>query len=609
MKELDTAKLLSAAVKLSETRSTELLHKLRIELLSKLDNIQLVEGPSGQQGIKGLKGDQGDRGFIGSTGARGERGIQGEQGIQGEHGAQGIQGEHGAQGIQGDQGLKGDKGDQGLKGDKGDRGEQGLKGDKGDTGSIGPQGKQGSRGDKGEHGDIGPTGLTGLTGPQGIQGEPGAPGSQGLRGQDGMPGAIGPSGKTGDTGPKGPEGPKGTKGTKGDDADIKPLQKKFDDLAKSIENKISRIAYSVTAAGASTGSGEVNLYALDDVDYTSVKNPTDGHALLYDSTVGKWTSGPSGGSITIREDGATIGTTVTSLNFVGATVTASGNSTVVTINSNPDAYYIGNTIARNLINDRLQVANAAAIYQTKAIERAALANTNASIANAKTNLTGTNTALRTLIADRLQVANAATIYQTKATERAALANTNASIATQTSRITLVNTNLTSTNTALRTLITDRLQVANAAAIYATKINPTTSGLLEHTGRGTISTNLTVSGNTTTNKATVTSSLTSSGNTTLSAGLSANGSFGTPNYVLKTNGAGVFWAAVGASGSDASKLAVANSFVKLTSYSSNTHGITQLANNVISTTALTTNPAGHIALILPNNTTIKIPYWV
>jgi len=154
-----------------------------------------------------------------------------------------------------------------------------------------------------------------------------------------------------------------------------------------------------------------------------------------------------------------------------------------------------NTALRTLISDRLQVANAATIYQTKAVERAALANTNSRINLINTNLTGTNTALRTLISDRLQVANAATIYQTKAVERAALANTNASIATQASRITLVNTNLTGTNTALRTLINARLQVANAANLYTTKVNPTTSGVFAHTGRMTISTNLAVSGNT------------------------------------------------------------------------------------------------------------------
>ena len=160
-----------------------------------------------------------------------------------------------------------------------------------------------------------------------------------------------------------------------------------------------------------------------------------------------------------------------------------------------------NTALRTLISDRLQVANAVATYQTKTVERAALANTNASIATqssritlVNTNLLGTNTAIRALDAAKLSVANAVAIYQTKATERAALANTNASIATQASRITLVNTNLLATNTAIRALDNAKLSVANAATLYATKSNPTTSGLLAHTGRQTISTNLAVSGN-------------------------------------------------------------------------------------------------------------------
>jgi hypothetical protein len=59
-------------------------------------------------------------------------------------------------------------------------------------------------------------------------------------------------------------------------------------------------------------------------------------------------------------------------------------------------------------------------------------------------------------------------------------------------------------------------------LYATKVNPTTSGLLAHTGRATISTNLNVSGN------------------TVVSGLVANGTLGTSNYVLKTNGTTVFW---------------------------------------------------------------------
>jgi len=76
-------------------------------------------------------------------------------------------------------------------------------------------------------------------------------------------------------------------------------------------------------------------------------------------------------------------------------------------------------------------------------------------------LTSTNTAIRTLVSDRLQVANAAAIYQTKAVERSALANTNLAI-------TNVKTGLTTTNTAIRLLVSDRLQVANAVILYASK---------------------------------------------------------------------------------------------------------------------------------------------
>jgi hypothetical protein len=192
-----------------------------------------------------------------------------------------------------------------------------------------------------------------------------------------------------------------------------------------------------------------------------------------------------------------------------------------------------NTALRLLISDRLQVANARSYIQVANV-KSYLANTNSYIATkvntttfnsalANTNayintvvvsggatwsgLTSTNTALRTLISDRYQVANVNTLLANKSSWSA----------------------LTGTNTALRTLISDRLQVANAVATYATKSNPTTSGLIQHTGRMTISTNLDVSGNTQIYK------------------LLANGSLGTTGYALKTNGTSVYWDAVGAGG--------------------------------------------------------------
>ena len=190
----------------------------------------------------------------------------------------------------------------------------------------------------------------------------------------------------------------------------------------------------------------------------------------------------------------------------------------------------------------LQVANAVSTFQTKAIERSALANTNTYIAT-KVNTTTFNSALantNTYIATKVNtttfnsaLANTNTYIATKVnttTFNSALANTNSFIKSQLAntnlRVNLINTNLTSTNTAIRLLVSDRLQVANAAATYATKESPTTSGVLAHTGRATISTNLTVSGNTVVSK------------------LVANGSVGTAGYALKSNGSTVYWDAVG-----------------------------------------------------------------
>lgn len=100
-----------------------------------------------------------------------------------------------------------------------------------------------------------------------------------------------------------------------------------------------------------------------------------------------------------------------------------------------------------------------------------------------TNLTNTNTALRTLISDRVQVANLnATIagYVTNTVFQSALANTNA-------RIDLVNTNLTGTNTALRTLISDRMQVANVNSIVNDRLQVANATLQFVTSTGNTTT--------------------------------------------------------------------------------------------------------------------------
>ena len=114
-----------------------------------------------------------------------------------------------------------------------------------------------------------------------------------------------------------------------------------------------------------------------------------------------------------------------------------------------------------------------------------------------------------------------------------LANTNSFIKSQ-----LANTNsfiksqLANTNSYIATKVstsTFNSALANTNTYIATKANatnPTTSGLLAHTGRATISTNLSVSGNTSV------------------VGLKANNSLGSSGYVLKTNGTSAYWDAIG-----------------------------------------------------------------
>ena len=142
------------------------------------------------------------------------------------------------------------------------------------------RGPEGKRGPKGNKGDIGPKGFIGEQGDIGPRGEKGDKGDKGEKGDSGERGPIGP------TGPIGPM------------ADISPLEKKVDQFIDGAEKRISRIAFSAAMGlGRSPGSGEVNLHKLDDVDYTSLKSATNGQALVYNSSTGKWQAGTvAGGS-------------------------------------------------------------------------------------------------------------------------------------------------------------------------------------------------------------------------------------------------------------------------------------------------------------------------
>ena len=109
---------------------------------------------------------------------------------------------------------------------------------------------------------------------------------------------------------------------------------------------------------------------------------------------------------------------------IANSITVGGNIPGFVQNSYVHATFAQNTSTINLFDDRLQVANAAAAYVTKAVHMTS------------------NNALVNLINDRLQIANADATYVTKAVAL-------------------------SSNTALVGLINDRLQVANLTSELST----------------------------------------------------------------------------------------------------------------------------------------------
>jgi hypothetical protein len=69
-----------------------------------------------------------------------------------------------------------------------------------------------------------------------------------------------------------------------------------------------------TGGGGPAGSGEVKLYRLDDVDYNTVKMPTNGQALVWSASLGKWQANTiSGGGANLYNSTLTGTTTITNL--------------------------------------------------------------------------------------------------------------------------------------------------------------------------------------------------------------------------------------------------------------------------------------------------------
>ena len=230
----------------------------------------------------------------GSDGDKGDKGVKGEKGSSG--GVKGDKGDAGAsvKGSKGDDGssVKGDKGDAGssVKGDKGDAGSS-VKGDKGDAGS-------GSKGDKGDAGSS----VKGSKGDAGssVKGSKGDAGSS-VKGDKGDAGSS-VKGEKGDSG-------SGSKGDKGD-AGSSVKGDKGDAGASVKGNKGDAGSGSKGDAGSKGSKGD---------DGSSIKG-----------SKGDAGSNASAG-VTVQDEGTALATLGTTLNFVGALVTATGTGAVKTI--------------------------------------------------------------------------------------------------------------------------------------------------------------------------------------------------------------------------------------------------------------------------------------
>ena len=352
-------------------------------------------------------------------------------------------------------------------------------------------------------------------------------------------------------------------------------------------NKLNRLSTSSATNGiyhvfANTITANVSLAALGTATITGLLTASGRATIGTNLTVsGNTTLGAAAkqinttglhahtGRSTISTNLVVSGNTTSNKSTVTSSLTSSGNTTISGILMANGAAGTNNWVlktsgtgiwwgpaAGTSTAAYLQVANAVATYQTKAIERAALANTNIYIAT-KLNTAGPASSGLHAHTGRSTISTNLTVSGNTTLGAAAKQINTTGLHAHTGRST-ISTNLAVTGNTSSNKITvaASLIVSGNTTLGAAAKQINTTGLHAHTGRSTISTNLVVSGNTTSNKSTVTSSLTSSGNTTISGILMANGAAGTNNWVLKTSGTGIWWGPA-AGTSTAAYLQVAN----------------------------------------------------
>lgn len=86
--------------------------------------------------------------------------------------------------------------------------------------------------------------------------------------------------------------------------EIELIKKSISEFHRLLHLQSMKIAW---GGGGGSGGGEVWLKGLDDVDYQSLKNASDGQVLLYDGTLKKWVASDNYGGGTGGGDGDAIG--------------------------------------------------------------------------------------------------------------------------------------------------------------------------------------------------------------------------------------------------------------------------------------------------------------
>jgi hypothetical protein len=178
-------------------------------------------------------------------------------------------------------GATGSQGTIGTTGSQGAIGAQGVTGSTGSQGAIGSNGAQGSIGSQGAIGATGNQGTTGGVGAQGSIGSQGSTGGTGGAGSQGIQGITGGTGGAGSQGSTGLQGIQGVQGLRG----IQGVQ------------------------GAIGFQGVTGLQGVQGILGTGIQGI-------------QGTAGGGGGSLVIKDEGTTIVSSTTAINFLGSCITA-----------------------------------------------------------------------------------------------------------------------------------------------------------------------------------------------------------------------------------------------------------------------------------------------